>query len=163
MFGKSVHVRKFKKLELDLNGTMNGLFPEILAKVASLKAALQTFTCQVTMMPATGGDAELRALLSACRPCQNLRWQRGHFENRRCDPSPHYQHDMCVGRGRGFGQRLLIEHWTHSRRGNKLTASDLALVDELLQQRQQVQKLFIRRVVEPALDRDAVVDLRSEA
>lgn len=44
----------------------------------------------------------------------------------------------------------------------KLTSSGLALVDELLEQRQQVQKLLVISVVKPALDRDAVVDLQKD-
>lgn len=41
-----------------------------------------------------------------------------------------------------------------------LTASDFALVDELLQKRKQVQQLLVGGVVKPALDRDAVVNLQ---
>ena len=41
-----------------------------------------------------------------------------------------------------------------------LTSRALALADKLLQQGDQVQKLFVISVVEPALDGDAVVNLR---
>ena len=41
------------------------------------------------------------------------------------------------------------------------TSGNLALMDELLQEREQVKKFFICVVVEPAFDGDAVVDLSS--
>ncbi len=41
------------------------------------------------------------------------------------------------------------------------TSRALALVDKLLQQRDQVQKLLVISVIEPALDGDAIVDLRA--
>lgn len=40
-----------------------------------------------------------------------------------------------------------------------LTTGNFALADELLQQRQQVQQLLVCGIIEPALDRNTVIDL----
>lgn len=44
-----------------------------------------------------------------------------------------------------------------------LTSSGIALRNELLQERNEIQQLFIGRIVEPAFDRDAVVNLHHGA
>lgn len=49
-----------------------------------------------------------------------------------------------------------LKHQSHF----TFTSGALALVDKLLQQRDQVQKLLVISVIEPALDGDAIVDLR---